>query len=43
MHCSVLAEQAVRSAVDDYLRKTTGKGLDLKSDEQLHDHELAEA
>jgi nitrogen fixation NifU-like protein len=42
MHCSVLAEQAVRSAIDDYLRKTTGKGLDLKSDEDLHEHELAE-
>lgn len=43
MHCSVLAEQAVRSAVDDYLRKTTGKGLDLKSDEDLHhDHESVE-
>jgi nitrogen fixation NifU-like protein len=43
MHCSVLAEQAVRSAVDDYLKKTTGKGLDLKSDAELHEHELAEA
>lgn len=42
MHCSVLAEQAIRSAIDDYLRKTTGKGLDLKSDEDLHEHELAE-
>jgi len=42
MHCSVLAEQAVRSAVDDYLRKTTGKGLDLKSGEELHEHEFAE-
>jgi nitrogen fixation NifU-like protein len=42
MHCSVLAEQAVRNAVDDYLRKTTGKGLDLKSDEELHEHETAE-
>ena len=43
MHCSVLAEQAVRSAVDDYMRKTTGKGLDLMSDEELHDHDhLAE-
>ena len=40
MHCSVLAEQAVRSAVDDYLRKTTGKGLELKSDEELHEHDL---
>lgn len=41
MHCSVLAEQAVRSAIDDYMRKTTGKGLDLKSDEDLHEHDLA--
>jgi len=39
MHCSVLAEQAVRNAIDDYLKKTTGKGLDLKSDEELH-HEV---
>jgi nitrogen fixation NifU-like protein len=36
MHCSVLAEQAVRNAVDDYLKKTTGKGLDLKQDAELH-------
>ena len=28
MHCSVLAEEAIRSAVNDYLIKTTGKGLD---------------
>ena len=42
MHCSVLAEQAVRSAIDDYLRKTTGQGLELKSDEELH-HEPVEA
>lgn len=42
MHCSVLAEQAVRGAIDDYLRKTTGKGLELKSDEELHEHALAE-
>ena len=27
MHCSVLAEDAVKSAIDDYLKKTTGKGL----------------
>ena len=40
MHCSVLAEQAVRSAIDDYLRKTTGKGLELKSDKDLHEHDL---
>ena len=42
MHCSVLAEQAVRGAIDDYLRKTTGKGLELKSDENLHEHALVE-
>ncbi len=42
MHCSVLAEQAVRGAIDDYLRRTTGKGLDLKSDEELHEHVHAE-
>ncbi len=36
MHCSVLAEQAVRSAIDDYLKKTTGKGLEMKSNEELH-------
>ena len=30
MHCSVLAEEAVQAAVDDYLKKTTGKGLDLE-------------
>ncbi len=28
MHCSLLAEQAVRAAIDDYLKKTTGAGLD---------------
>jgi nitrogen fixation NifU-like protein len=42
MHCSVLAEQAVRSAIDDYLRKTTGVGLQLKADEDLHEHAVAE-
>ena len=30
LHCSVLAEEAVRSAIDDYLVKTTGKGLEKK-------------
>ena len=27
MHCSVLAEEAVQAAINDYLLKTTGKGL----------------
>ncbi len=30
MHCSVLAEEAVRKAIDDYLKKTTGEGLDAR-------------
>lgn len=30
MHCSVLAEEAVQGAIDDYLKKTTGKGLNIK-------------
>lgn len=40
MHCSVLAEEAVQAAIDDYQKKTTGKGLDLKqhSHEELHAH-----
>ena len=36
MHCSVLAEQAVQSAIDDYLKKTTGKGLDLENLDDFH-------
>ena len=41
MHCSVLAEEAVQAAIDDYLKKTTGKGLpDFKPHEEpLQDHE----
>lgn len=27
LHCSALAEEAVQAAIDDYLKKTTGKGL----------------
>jgi nitrogen fixation NifU-like protein len=33
MHCSVLAEQAIKKAISDYLEKTTGKGLDLPEEE----------
>lgn len=36
MHCSVLAEEAIEAAIDDYLRKTTGKGLEKK---KLHAHD----
>jgi nitrogen fixation NifU-like protein len=28
VHCSVLAEQALRRAIDDYLKRATGKGLE---------------
>ena len=35
MHCSVLAEEAVQAAIDDYLRKTTGKGLDIERNRYL--------
>ncbi len=35
MHCSVLAEEAVQMAIDDYLKKTTGKGLELKKEKYL--------
>jgi nitrogen fixation NifU-like protein len=35
MHCSVLAEEAVRSAINDYLMKTTGKGLDVEREKYL--------
>jgi nitrogen fixation NifU-like protein len=35
MHCSMLAEEAVQSAIDDYLKKTTGKGLDLEKGKYL--------
>jgi nitrogen fixation NifU-like protein len=43
MHCSVLAEEAVQAAIDDYLKKTTGKGLDLKPhDEHVHSHAAQE-
>ena len=40
MHCSVLAEEAVKAAIDDYLKKTTGKGLPgfKPHDEPLTEH-----
>ncbi len=41
IHCSVLAEEAVKAAVDDYLKKTTGKGLPgfKPHEEPLEEHE----
>jgi len=37
MHCSVLAEDALKAAINDYMIKTTGKGLpDFKPHEE-HD------
>ena len=36
MHCSVLAEEAIEAAIDDYLKKTTGKGLEKKKS-HVHD------
>ncbi len=39
LHCSVLAEKAIQAAIDDYLRRTTGKGLDLKKGPHEHTHE----
>ena len=41
MHCSVLAEDAVKAAINDYLIKTTGKGLEgwkPKSEIEEHEH-----
>jgi len=41
MHCSVLAEDALKGAVDDYLKKTTGKGLEgwkPRSEIEGHEH-----
>ena len=38
MHCSVLAEEAIEAAIDDYLKKTTGKGLEKKKTHALDEH-----
>ncbi len=39
LHCSVLAEEAIQAAIDDYLKKTTGKGLNLKRSSHEHGEE----
>jgi len=39
MHCSVLAEQALKAAINDYLRRTTGRGLPgFSTEEPEHPH-----
>jgi len=41
VHCSVLGEDAMKSAIDDYLKKTTGKGLpgwQPHNEEHNHEH-----
>lgn len=41
MHCSVLAEDAVKGAIDDYLKKKTGVGLQgwsPRSETEEHGH-----
>jgi nitrogen fixation NifU-like protein len=38
MHCSVLAEEAIEAAIDDYLKKTTGKGLEKKKQHAHDEH-----
>jgi nitrogen fixation NifU-like protein len=37
LHCSVLAEQALKKAIDDYLKKSTGKGLGIEFKEDEHE------
>ncbi|MBU0686244.1 MAG: Fe-S cluster assembly scaffold protein NifU [Candidatus Margulisbacteria bacterium] len=39
-HCSVLGEDALKSAIDDYLKKTTGKGIEgwQPHEEEEHAH-----
>ena len=39
MHCSVLAEDGIRSAINDYLTRNGRPGLDLKPAGHEHDHD----
>ena len=39
MHCSVLAEQALRKAINDYLTKSTGQGLPGFNPDAEEEHE----
>jgi nitrogen fixation protein NifU and related proteins len=39
MHCSVLAEDGIRSAINDYLTKHGRPGLELKPAGHEHDHD----
>jgi hypothetical protein len=42
MHCSVLAEDALRSAIKDYLSKSGRSNefpeIKLKADDEMHEH-----
>ena len=38
MHCSVLAEEAIEASIDDYLKKTTGKGIEKKKQHAHEEH-----
>lgn len=38
MHCSVLAEQAIRSAINDYLIKKTGQGIPGYKENEISCH-----
>ena len=38
MHCSMLAEEAFQSAIDDYLKRATGKGLSIEKDKYIHNN-----
>ena len=43
MHCSVLAEQALRSALDDYYKRNgIPSPVKIKANEEIENHELEE-
>ena len=40
MHCSVLAEDGIRSAINDYLTRNGRPGIELKPAGHEHDHDV---